>query len=95
MSGAHARHIIALGFNDPVVHTFGGGLRPAAGQLRHVRVQPGHRARASIRISRRRVALATRPSWGRPIKIDAPKLVGPKFSNELLNDASLHHPAWR
>jgi preprotein translocase subunit SecF len=89
--GKVREEIIALGFNDPVVQTFGGGEcdRPV-GSCVSIRVQPkaaDHGAaqneadQASVR--------AIRAKLGSGYQYRRTEVVGPKVSGELLNDGIL------
>ena len=73
--------IISLGFNDPVVQTFGGGACDTpAGSCAMIRVQPQGRGRRQTRTSpSRRRCGRSRPSWERPISIAAPKWWARRF----------------
>jgi len=83
--------IIALGFNDPVVQTFGGGLcDQPSGSCAMIRVQPKVAAagvdqneadQASVR--------AIRTKLGAGYQYRRTEVVGPKVSSELLNDGIL------
>lgn len=83
--------IISLGFNDPVVQTFGGGVcDQPAGSCAMIRVQPkaatstvdqNEADQASVR--------AIKGKLGRAYEYRRTEVVGPKVSNELLNDGIL------
>ena len=80
--------IISLGFNDPVVQTFGGGACDTpAGSCVMIRVQP-HAASAGIDQNKAEQAsvLAIKNKLGNAYQYRRTEVVGPKVSNELLND---------
>jgi preprotein translocase subunit SecF len=80
--------IIGLGYNDPVVQTFGGGEcdRPA-GSCASIRVQP-REAAAGVDQNDADQAVVTeiRAKLGSGYQYRRTEVVGPKVSNELLND---------
>ena len=68
--------IISLGFNDPVVQTYGGGVcDQPAGSCAMIRVQPkAAAARRNVRMwPSRPPRRPSRASWGRPTSIAIPK----------------------
>jgi preprotein translocase subunit SecF len=83
--------IISLGFNDPVVQTFGGGVcDQPAGSCAMIRVQP----RASgngvdQNEADQAVARAIKAKLGPAYQYRRTEVVGPKVSGELLNDGIL------
>ena len=80
--------IIGLGYNDPVVQTFGGGEcdRPA-GSCASIRVQP-REAAAGVDQNDADQAVVTeiRAKLGAGYQYRRTEVVGPKVSGELLND---------
>jgi preprotein translocase subunit SecF len=78
--------IIALGFNDPVVQTFGGGAcDQPAGSCAMIRVQPKTTASDADQASVR----AIRTKLGAAYQYRRTEVVGPKVSGELLSDGIL------
>ncbi len=80
--------IIALGFNDPVVQTFGGGVcDQPAGSCAMIRVQPRS---ATTGVDQNEldqaVARAIKGKLGPSFQYRRTEVVGPKISGELLND---------
>jgi preprotein translocase subunit SecF len=80
--------IISLGFNDPVVQTFGGGVCDTpAGSCAMIRVQPKATAPgADQNIAEQASVSAIRAKLGSAYQYRRTEVVGPKVSSELLND---------
>src|SRR3984885_11265018 len=83
--------IISLGFNDPVVQTFGGGVcDQPVGSCAMIRVQPRVAANpADQNAVNQTVARDIRGKLGAAYEYRRTEVVGPKVSNELLNDGIL------
>src|SRR3954470_2529663 len=83
--------IISLGFNDPVVQTFGGGVCDTpAGSCAMIRVQPKATAPgADQNIAEQASVRAIKAKLGSSYQYRNTEVVGPKVSNELLNDGIL------
>jgi preprotein translocase subunit SecF len=83
--------IIALGFNDPVVQTFGSGeCDKPAGSCAMIRVQP-HVAKAGVDQNEldQAVVREIKGKLGPAYQYRRTEVVGPKVSGELLNDGIL------
>lgn len=83
--------IISLGFNDPVVQTFGGvGCDTPAGSCAMIRVQP-RAATAGVDPNKAEQASvqAIKNKLGTTYQYRSTEVVGPKVSSELLNDGIL------
>ena len=89
--GAMRGDIIALGFNDPVVQTFGGGVcDQPPGSCAMIRVQPRASGKGvDQNEADQAVALAIKAKLGPAYQYRRTEVVGPKVSNELLNDGIL------
>jgi len=79
--------IIGLGYNDPVVQTFGGGEcdRPA-GSCASIRVQPRETAEVDQNDADQAVVREIKAKLGAGYQYRRTEVVGPKVSGELLND---------
>ena len=79
--------IIGLGYNDPVVQTFGGGEcdRPA-GSCASIRVQPRETAEVDQNDADQAVVREIKAKLGTGYQYRRTEVVGPKVSGELLND---------
>jgi len=79
--------IIGLGYNDPVVQTFGGGEcdRPA-GSCASIRVQPREAAGVDQNDADQAVVREIKAKLGAGYQYRRTEVVGPKVSGELLND---------
>lgn len=82
--------IIALGYNDPVVQTFGGGEcdRPA-GSCASIRVQPREVAGVDQNQADQAVVREIKAKLGAGYQYRRTEVVGPKVSGELLNKGIL------
>ena len=82
--------IIALGYNDPVVQTFGGGEcdRPA-GSCASIRVQPREVAGVDQNEADQAVVREIKAKLGAGYQYRRTEVVGPKVSGELLNKGIL------
>ena len=83
--------IISLGFNDPVVQTFGSGVCDTpAGSCAMIRVQP-HTAKAGIDQNEldQAVVKSIKAKLGPAYQYRRTEVVGPTISGELLNDGIL------
>lgn len=82
--------IIALGYNDPVVQTFGGGEcdRPA-GSCASIRVQPREVAGVDQNQADQAVVREIKAKLGTGYQYRRTEVVGPKVSGELLNKGIL------
>src|SRR5579883_2473360 len=79
--------IISLGFNDPVVQTFGGGVCDTpAGSCAMIRVQPKNIAGVDQNVAEQASVRAIKAKLGPAYQYRRTEVVGPKVSNELLND---------
>jgi preprotein translocase subunit SecF len=81
--------IISLGFNDPVVQTFGGGAgcEQPAGSCAMIRVQPRDTAPgADQNVAEQASVRAIKAKLGASYQYRRTEVVGPKVSSELLND---------
>jgi preprotein translocase subunit SecF len=85
--GAMRGDIIGLGYNDPVVQTFGGGEcdRPA-GSCASIRVQPREVAGVDQNDADQAVVREIKAKLGTGYQYRRTEVVGPKVSGELLND---------
>ncbi len=83
--------IIGLGFNDPVVQTFGGGVCDTpAGSCAMIRVQPKAAAPgADQNNADQAVVRLIKGKLGGAYEYRRTEVVGPKVSGELLNDGIL------
>jgi preprotein translocase subunit SecF len=83
--------IISLGFNDPVVQTFGGGVcDQPAGSCAMIRVQPRASGNgADQNEADQAVVRAIKAKLGPAYQYRRTEVVGPKVSGELLNDGIL------
>ena len=89
--GRMRNDIISLGFNDPVVQTFGGvGCDTPVGSCMMIRVQP-RAAAAGVDPNKAEQASvqAIKNKLGSAYQYRSTEVVGPKVSNELLNDGIL------
>jgi preprotein translocase subunit SecF len=79
--------IIALGYNDPVVQTFGGGEcdRPL-GSCASIRVQPREISGVDQNDADQAVVREIKAKLGAGYQYRRTEVVGPKVSGELLND---------
>ena len=82
--------IIGLGYNDPVVQTFGGGEcdRPA-GSCASIRVQPREVVGVDQNDADQAVVREIKAKLGSDYQYRRTEVVGPKVSGELLNDGIL------
>jgi len=83
--------IISLGFNDPVVQTFGGGVCDTpAGSCAMIRVQPkAVAAGVNPDVAEQASVRAIKAKLGSSYQYLGTEVVGPKVSGELLNDGIL------
>jgi preprotein translocase subunit SecF len=83
--------IISLGFNDPVVQTFGSGVCDTpAGSCAMIRVQPKAAASATDQNDADQASVrAIKAKLGPAYQYRRTEVVGPAVSNELLNDGIL------
>jgi preprotein translocase subunit SecF len=83
--------IIGLGFNDPVVQTFGGGVcDQPAGSCAMIRVQPkAAAAGADLNEADQASVRAIKSKLGSAYQYRGTEVVGPKVSSELLDDGIL------
>ena len=83
--------IISLGFNDPVVQTFGSGVCDTpAGSCAMIRVQPKTAANATDQNDADQASVrAIKAKLGSAYQYRRTEVVGPKVSGELLNDGIL------
>jgi preprotein translocase subunit SecF len=81
-------NIISLGFNDPVVQTFGGGTcNTPIGSCAMIRVQPRAAAPGQDQnVAEQASVRAIKAKLGTSYQYRRTEVVGPKVSNELLND---------
>ena len=89
--GTMRGEIISLGFNDPVVQTFGGGVcDQPAGSCAMIRVQPRASGQGvDQNEADQAVARAIKAKLGSAYQYRRTEVVGPKVSGELLNDGIL------
>ena len=83
--------IISLGFNDPVVQTFGGGVcNQPAGSCVMIRVQPkAATANQDQNEANQASVRAIKTKLGPSYQYMSTEVVGPRVSSELLNDGIL------
>lgn len=82
--------IVSLGFNDPVVQTFGGGTcDQPAGSCAMIRVQPKGAANGNRDAEDQASVGAIKAKLGSAYEYRNTEVVGPKVSGELLNDGIL------
>jgi preprotein translocase subunit SecF len=83
--------IISLGFNDPVVQTFGGGnCETPAGSCAMIRVQPRAATPGQDQnVAEQASVRAIKAKLGTAYQYRSTEVVGPAVSNELLNDGIL------
>ncbi len=89
--GSMRRDIISLGFNDPVVQTFGGaGCDQPAGSCAMIRVQP-RAASAGVNpdVAEQTSVRDIRAKLGPSYQYRSTEVVGPRVSGELLHDGIL------
>jgi len=87
--GRMRRDIISLGFNDPVVQTFGGpGCDQPAGSCVMIRVQPRSTAAAGVNpdAAEQASVSAIKAKLGSSYQYRSTEVVGPRVSGELLHD---------
>jgi preprotein translocase SecF subunit len=89
--GRLRRDIISLGFNDPVVQTFGGaGCEQPAGSCAMIRVQPrATSAGLNPDVAEQASVRDIRAKLGTAYQYRSTEVVGPRVSGELLHDGIL------